>query len=218
MADFKPIVEKTFKFEGGFQNSASDSANYCKGTLIGTNRGISAIGYAGYLGRCPTVAEIKAITPEIAENVYKKNYWNPVQGDTIKSQSVAHIMFDSHIASGGEGIKRIKNAINAVAKKIVFSNINSSAITAEQANEINALNPKDVFDKIHAGEVANRKRLAEINPDKYEKFLKGWLSRLNQITYSSVDVLKKNKGKILIFFLAAGIIGGSLIYFNQGKK
>lgn len=204
MADFNSIVEKTFKFEGGFQQFPNDTANYCGGKLIGTNHGISAVAYGQYLGRCPSVDEVKAITKDIAKNVYKKLFWDFIQGDIIKDQSLAHIVFDSHIASGGNGIIRSKKAINSVSP--VFTKTDSSKFTVEQVNKINTLNSKQLFDKVKEGEIANRKYLAESNPSKYGMFLKGWLNRLDNIVYSGAEFTKKNIIPISISIIALGTI------------
>lgn len=72
MADFNSIASKTFKFEGRYQNYTTDTANYCNGNLIGTNHGISAIGYKGFYGKCPTVDQMKALTIAQAKMIYKK--------------------------------------------------------------------------------------------------------------------------------------------------
>lgn len=204
MADFNPILEKTFKFEGGFQQFPNDTANYCGGKLIGTNRGISAVAYGQYLGKCPTVEEVKAITPDIAKKVYKKLFWDIIKGDDIKDQSLAHIIFDAHIASGGNGIIRAKKAINSIYP--VFTTANASGFTSQQVSKINTLNAKQLFDKIKQGEIENRKYLAQTNPDKYGQFLNGWLNRLNNIVYTGAEFTKKNIIPITISFLALGTI------------
>ena len=124
MANFQPIYENTLKKEGGFQNSPNDSANYCysfvngkrtRGALIGTNRGISATALQVYLGRCPSVAEMKAVTPELAYKIYKKNFWDKINGDIIKSQSVASMIFQMRIGSGN--LIHARQAINNASRK-----------------------------------------------------------------------------------------------------
>lgn len=212
MANFYNIVDKTFKFEGGFQQFANDTANYCDGQLIGTNRGISAIAYKGYYGKCPTVDEMKALTEQQAKAIYKKNFWDYISGDNIKDESVAHIMFDAHIASGGAGVKRIKTAINKIKK--IFPVVDTSRITSVQANEINSLNQKQVFDVIKQGEIDNRNYLYSINPDKYGKFIKGWLNRLNQITYDGLSTIKNNP--ITTVLIIVGL--SSLLFFIFNYK
>lgn len=202
MADFNSIAQKTFKFEGGYQNHSTDTANYCNGQLIGTNHGISAIAYKGYYGKCPSVAEMKTLTIEQAKAIYKKNYWDVIQGDSIANQSVAHIFFDAHIASGGYGIKRIKQYINQYYGSSKVS-VNTSKLTASDSTLINNADPKKLFDIAKQGEINNRNSLVTSNPSKYGMFLKGWLSRLNQITFDGTNYIKNNPLIVLIFAVIA---------------
>lgn len=193
MSPFDQIIEKTFSFEGGYQNFTTDTANYNSlGQLSGTNHGISAIAYEQYLHRPPTVADIKAITKEIAKAVYKKLFWDKVQGDQLKNDSVAHIVFDSHIGSGGVGLKQVRQAINKTAGKAVVS-IGSSPLTMGEANIINGLNQEHFFNTLKEIRLAFFQYLADSNPAKYKMFLKGWFNRLAKINYSEILGDQKKK-------------------------
>lgn len=185
MANYLSIVDKTLKFEGGYQAYPNDSANYTSaGTLVGTNRGISAIAYEQYLGRKPTVADMKAITPEIAKAVYKKLFWDRMAGDQIKNDSVAHIIFDSMIATGN--LKLARQGINQVKPGSVEQG--TSAFNAKTVGVVNSVDQKALFEAIKALNIAQRKRLAEQNPKKYGMFLQGWLNRLNDINFSGAAI------------------------------
>lgn len=212
MADFGKIAKQTFKFEGGYQNYPTDTANTCGGQLIGTNRGISAVAYKGYYGRCPTIAEMKALTVDQAMAIYKKNFWMPLQGDLIANQSVAHIFFDAFIASGYEGLKRVKKYVNTYYGSTKIP-VNSSSLKAADAVLINAADSKKLFEIAKAGEIENRKYLATANPGKYGGFLNGWLNRLNQIAYDGATAIKNNPLPVIIFaILAMGITYLTLNY------
>jgi len=203
MADFLAIASKTFNFEGGFQQFPNDTANYCNGALIGTNHGISAVAYKGYYNECPTVAEMKALTKDQAKTIYKKNYWDVIQGDRIANQSVAHIFFDAFIASGYVGLKRVKGYVNTYygAAKIP---VNSSALTQAQADLINQADAKKLFEIAKAGEIANRNSLVNSNPAKYGMFLNGWLNRLNAINFDgATNFVKRNPAIVLLFAFIA---------------
>src|SRR6478752_8502701 len=104
MADFENIVSVSFKWEGGYSAYSNDSASWCGGQLIGTNRGISAVAYKGFYGVCPTVDQLKALTAEQAKAIYKKLFWDKLQLDKIKNDSVAQIMFQYIIGSGSSQI------------------------------------------------------------------------------------------------------------------
>jgi lysozyme family protein len=181
MANFNNIISKTLTFEGGFQKSSSDVANFTSTKkLVGTNRGISAIAYETYLGREPSEADMRAITPEIARAVYKKLFWDKMQGDKIASDSIAWIVFDTYIASGN--LIRPRKYINKYYNepKVLESNksFNDAVVTL-----VNNANPKDLFNIIKEGEIQQRKDRAAKNPSQ-KKFLQGWLNRLNKIVYS----------------------------------
>lgn len=184
MANFLPILKKTFSFEGGYQNFPTDTANYnSKGELVGTNHGISAKALEAYTGKAPTVQDIKNITEQLAQSVYKKLFWEPLKGDSITNDSLAHIMFDAFIASGYEGLKRVKKGINIYYSRPLVAE-NKLPISVSEVALINKAQPDKLFNIIKQGEIDNRNYLATANPAKYGKFLKGWLNRLNQITFS----------------------------------
>lgn len=181
MANYLDIVDKTLEFEGGYQNFPNDSANYTRDkTLVGTNRGISAIAYEQYLGRKPTIADMKAITPQIARAVYKKLFWDRMRGDEIRNNSVAWIMFDSFIATGN--LKLVREAINKIRPGSVDQG--TADFNQKTLSVVNGMDQKALFEAVKSANVAHRKRLAEQNPTKYGMFLKGWLNRLDDITFS----------------------------------
>lgn len=183
MADFNSIVKKTFKFEGGYQAFPNDSANYnSKGQLVGTNHGISAVAYEQYLKRPPSVADIKAITEETARKVYKKLFWDKVQGDLLKNNSVAHLVFDSFIGSGYTGLKQVRKAVNDTAGATVVE-FGNKPLTVADAEAINRLPQKDYFETLHDVRGDFFKQLVVLNPVKYGMFLNGWMNRINQINF-----------------------------------
>lgn len=214
MADFNEILQKTFHLEGGFQNDPKDTGNICGGKVIGTNRGISAIAYSAYIGRCSSVAEVQAITPEIAGKVYKKLFWDKLRGDDINNQSVAHIFFDAYIQSGNNGLKRNRKYINKYYGKNVVGE-GSGSFGNNEVKYINNANAKKLFDIAHAGEVDFRKYLATSNPAKYEHDLAGWLSRLNQITF---EFVKKNPVTTAIGFVVLGLVGFTAWYYWKNRN
>lgn len=203
MANYKSILASTFKFEGGYQASPNDSANYTsKKVLVGTNRGISAIALEEYwrvTGKNgqPTVADIKALTSNDAEKIYKKLFWDKIRGDEIKDQFVAWIIFDAFIASGNNGISRVRKSINKYYQKDAVQ-ISTKPFDNNDVFQINSAKPDALFEVIKAGEVQNRKDIAASNPSK-AKFLKGWLSRLESIKY--VKGMSESGGNVQLFFL-----------------
>ncbi len=154
MGDFAQIWKGTKGFEGGYQQLANDSANYCpaKGKpgskLIGTKFGISAIAYGDYFHRCPTIDEIKNLTPELAQKIAKTKFWDPVQGDKIQSQPVAHLVFDSVYGSGGYGPLHTRQAINKLMGAGTVKEFKSFNLSNDEVNKINSLSASKFFDTL----------------------------------------------------------------------
>ena len=72
MASFQ-IFQATLKtIEGGYQAIVADNGNYNSlGQLIGTNHGISAIALEEYLGRVPSVSDMKNLSYSTALIIFK---------------------------------------------------------------------------------------------------------------------------------------------------
>jgi lysozyme family protein len=118
MANFKIADKLTRISEGGYSDHREDNGNWTggkigKGILIGTRYGISAPVLKTYLGRVPTVFEMKNLSEEIADKIYIKNYWKVIRGDEIANQEIANKIYDMAVTSGaGTAIILAKRARN----------------------------------------------------------------------------------------------------------
>lgn len=183
MADFLPILKKNFNFEGGYQNDPIDPGNYStNGLLIGTKYGISAKALERYLGHSPSVQEMKSLTQDVAALIYKLYYWQPLRGDTIQNDSLAMIIFTAYVQSEYEGLRRVKKGVNKYYARLIVPET-SLPLSVNEVTLINKAKPQKLFDIIKQGEIDNRNFLARVYPEKYGKYLTGWLKRLSQINY-----------------------------------
>lgn len=111
MADFKIAAARTNRFEGGYQCYPDDNGNWSGGKkglgfLIGTNRGITAPELMQFIGRLPTVNDMKNLGHTDALMIYKKKFWDKIWGDRINSQELANQIYDMAVNAGvGAGIK-----------------------------------------------------------------------------------------------------------------
>lgn len=118
MANFDIAYKRTKISEGGYSNHKKDKGNWTggdidKGVLIGTNYGISAPVLMTYLGRMPTVSEMKNLSLDTVKLIYERNYWNPIRGNEINNQDIANDIYDAGVMSGpGTAIKMAKRARN----------------------------------------------------------------------------------------------------------
>lgn len=201
MARFEPIFDTTLKKEGGFQKFPDDSANYVKGVLIGTNKGISASAWATHYKRTPTEADMKALTHEQAFDIFKKNYWNKINGDKIKNQSVAQMMFQFIIGSGASQLSDLKDIANATYGKPLLKS-NDNAFTDTEIDAINSIDQRLYWETMKKWRHNYFIKITERNP-KLKKFLAGWQKRLNSYTFSDSSPVnfKSKKGKALAIIL-----------------
>lgn len=116
MAQFLISYKKTSKIEGGYTDEHDDKGNWTGGAigvglLIGTNFGISAPVLAKFLGRTPSVSDMKNLSEEIVLAIYKQNYWDKMRGDEIINQDIADSIYDSCVNMGcPEAIKLAQKA------------------------------------------------------------------------------------------------------------
>lgn len=118
MANFEIADKLTRKAEGGYSDHREDNGNWTGGkigvgVLIGTKYGISAPVLMTYLGRVPTVLEMKNLSSETVTKIYNKNYWKAIKGDEITNQDIANKIYDMAVTSGpGTAIKLAKRVRN----------------------------------------------------------------------------------------------------------
>lgn len=161
--------------EGGYQNLADDSGNWYKGILIGTNWGIAAPTLAQFLGRAPTVADMKKLSRKTAESILKRNYWDKNHFGNLRNQSVATMLYDGAVNHGVGGMRSMaENALRRLKHPI----INNKVFTAQGVDLMNKLNQENLF-----------YTLKEVRSERYKaspkkKYLKGWLNRLERIKYA----------------------------------
>ena len=218
-ADFSPVWDATLKYEGGYEAQATDPGAWTggqvnSGSLIGSKYGISAPTLTRYLGRTATTADMQNLTKQQSEDIAKQYYWNPIQGDSIQNEGVAHAIFDTVWASGGSGAKIVRQAINDTAgSNVVDANSRSMSLSSAELAQVNSLPAQTLFDKILSLRNAFDQSLKSA-----AIYGKGWANRINSIlkTYagSFVGLVKRHKvvaAGFVIVTLVAIVIGISVI-------
>ena len=217
-ADFGAAQQIVSINEGGYQALPSDKGNYVGSSLIGTNFGIAAPTLAAYLGRTPTVADMKGLTYDTALAIYKKNYWDAIQGDDIKSDSVAAAIYDGAVNQGVGGIK-----------KIIAPLLPSGVYNVSDLN--NFADQQDLFNKIKQARIDYYNSLGG-------QFLNSWLARVNKLAFTdavqqvkqdvknvatkvlgekAVAVISENKG-VFVLILGASLTVGILLAVISNRK
>ena len=154
------------KHEQGYQAMKEDKGNYVDGKLIGTKFGISAPVLKRYLGRTPTVQDMKNLKLESALDILENQYYKGPKIDKLPI-SIRKNVLDMAINAGpGRAIKILQGLVGA--------------------KQDGAIGPKTLR-KLKESKISNNDyvdarrdfylKLVERKP-VYNKFKRGWLNRV----------------------------------------
>lgn len=197
MASYNSSAEKILHLEGGYSSNVRDKGNYiCSPSMswatgsypfkcssgelifIGSMRGISAPVFASYLGRIPTITEMKALSKQTALSIYKINYWDRMKGDFIANQSMAEIVFDGCVNHGvSRGIKILQKVLGLKESGIM----DGSTLT-----KLNMSDPNSIFDQYKEERLKFYELIVSNNPSQ-SVFLNGWVKRIQSFKFSQPD-------------------------------
>lgn len=168
------ISEKLFEKarKSGYANDPDDLGG---ATMVG----VTMVTYTEYCRKKgyprPTVERLRGITYTQWLDILKTMFWDRWKADEIQSQSVAEILVDWVWASGKYGITIPQRVLGVTVDGVV----GTKTLAA-----VNAQNPSNFFDRIVQERKSYIDRICVSRPAN-NKFKRGWLRRLNAITYKS---------------------------------
>lgn len=189
MAQFAPALALTLKWEGG---ETVDTGGY-------TKWGISQKAYPNL--------DIKNMTRAQMEGIYKRDYWDRIQGDKISDQGAANYLFDYAVNAGtGAAIKAAQTVLKQRFGKSVTIDGGMGPQTLAAINAAgSAFGP--ALAKYRADFY---KALAARDPAKYGRYLTGWLKRAGSF-FSSAPAKAGGGLLVLLGSLAA-------VYYLRSAK
>ena len=99
---FNKVVAKVLSSEGGFVNDPADPGG-------ATNKGISwpvwTAQAKSVLNKEPTLQNLKDLTTNDANKIYKKLYWDKVKADDIIDGDLRFLLFDFNVNAGRNAVK-----------------------------------------------------------------------------------------------------------------
>lgn len=168
MADYRKLKPFILRWEGGYINDQADLGKQ-------TNKGVTLSTYRSVFGKNKTVSDLKKITDEQWEFIFKKFYWDKWKADYIKDQNVANILVDWIWCSGSYGINIPQRVLGVYVDGIV----GSKTIAA-----INARDGRELFDTIKQERKDFIDRICQTRPQN-RKFKNGWMNRINSLAYET---------------------------------
>lgn len=171
MAQLTPSFFQTIlKIEGGFQAMPDDNGNYCAGQLIGTKYGVSAVAFSTWVGRCPSVSEMKALTTDTAFQFYAW-YFDYYNLYPIESQKLFELCANNTMGSPANAARVEQRALNQMGYSVAVDGIRGPG-TIAALNSAWRQNPAGIYNGIRAGWIDYLKSLNK------PQFLPGWLKRM----------------------------------------
>jgi len=129
MADFILAYKKAYKHEEGYSNNPNKKENYFDGVLIGSNHGISPELVFKHLDIIPSVEFMINLNYKKSLSIKKREFWNLIEGDNIKNQSVATLLYDTLTNEGLNFTKKsLKKALEV--QGYIFQGINYNQINS----------------------------------------------------------------------------------------
>lgn len=165
MASAEVAIAYTILNEGGFSNDPFDMGG-------ATNFGITHDDLARYLGHSVSIADVRNLTPLMAEAVYSHLYWEPMDLGAINDQNIATCIFDIGVNRGmSVGIKYAESCVGA---------IQDGKMTQFLTAAINNAKRIDFITSYHGLAVAGYNAIIARHPSQ-NVFLKGWLARADRL-------------------------------------
>ena len=167
MAKFEIAIPHTLVWEGGYVFHPSDPGGE-------TNRGITdrldgrIDGLVDLDGDGDGDVDIKNLTESQAKEVYKRRFWDRMQGDKIESQLIANILFDGYVNCGANGIKIMQRLLNQK---------DDGVVGPKTLAAINGADEVTLYNRYKIERIKYYQELAEKRPE-LKVFLRGWMNRI----------------------------------------
>ena len=155
--------------EGGFVDNPKDPGG-------ATNLGCTKAVWEQFIGHPVTVNDIKALTPEDVEPLYRVKYWDAISGDDLPV-GVDYAVFDFAINSGPS---RAAKALQSVLGVATDGKIGKATLTA-----LETANPRDVVTSVCETRLAFLQSLAT-----YATFGKGWSKRVSEVERAAFNLAR----------------------------
>ncbi|RYF48172.1 MAG: hypothetical protein EOO38_10690, partial [Cytophagaceae bacterium] len=145
-----------------------------------TRYGVTQATLSAYLNRAAVPAEVHALTPGIAAQVYKKLYWTPIKAELIEDQAVATVLLDLSVLCGPSAAVKMLQAVLAIKIDGVVGPITLAAI--------NKANKQTILQGLSLKACGYFSAIVVRDPTQV-KFLPGWQIRAHKILKQNVPVL-----------------------------
>jgi lysozyme family protein len=168
ISNWQKSFELMLKSEGGYVNNPADPGGM-------TNLGVTKATWENWVGRESDEAEMRGLTPEKVEPLYKKKYWDAVRGDELPP-GISYLCFDFAVNAGaGRSIKTLQTAVG-VTPDGGFGPMTMAAVQA--------VDPVELIERFSQAKEDFYRSLTT-----FATFGKGWLNRVADVKVKASAML-----------------------------
>lgn len=161
---FEYAMRLLLRHEGGFVNHPKDPGGM-------TNLGVTKAVWDAHTGKEASEADMRALTPEAVQPVYKARYWDAIKGDDMP-HGIDYCLFDCAVNSGpGRAVK--------IAQYILHQKVDG-ILGPKTIGAIHAADPVEFIEDY------SQRRLEFLQSlPTWETFGKGWGKRVAEVEMES---------------------------------
>ena len=168
LSNWQKSFELMLKSEGGYVNNPADPGGM-------TNLGVTKATWENWVGRESDEAEMRGLTPEKVEPLYKKKFWDAVRGDELPV-GLDYLAFDFAVNAGpGRSIKIMQSAVG-VTPDGGFGPMTMAAVQA--------VDPVELIERFSQAKEDFYRSL-----NTFSTFGKGWLNRVADVKVKASGML-----------------------------
>ena len=162
--------------EGGFTDDERDNGNKLPdGRKGSTMLGVTQYNWEQHVGHQVTHDQMRKLTPADVEPLYKKKYWDVVQGDKLPN-GIDYLVFDMGVNAGpGRSIKLLQAAVGTTP---------DGAIGPLTLAAVNAIPEAELVEKFSQAKEEFYRGLSNFNV-----YGAGWLNRVAAVKIKATSML-----------------------------
>ena len=168
-SNFEKALDAVLHHEGGFVNHPKDPGGM-------TNLGVTKAVWEEWVGHPVDEKAMKALTPAIVAQMYKRKYWDKVQGDDLPA-GVDYCCFDAAVNSGaGRAAKWLQGVVGVDV---------DGAIGPKTMKAVKEFDAKTLIEDY------SKRRLSFLSDlPTWGTFGKGWGRRVNEVEQTALSMLR----------------------------
>lgn len=171
---FPAAFSKLLEIEKGFVNDPLDRGGP-------TKYGITMQTLSEYMGpgKMASIDDVKGLTLNDAERIYRVLFWEPAQCDQIRDDRVAYALFDQAVNRGvGTAVKLMQSALN---ENLANADLAEDGVIGPKTIAlINAQEPNMIGMWFCEACQIRYAKICELNQTQL-RFLRGWLARSHKL-------------------------------------